>query len=118
MPTNAPTTHSPMNTPSDATTTTAHPQVNDDDIKTHNKFLIQFINSLIYRAKKEDKNYSVTRQATSVGEVESVVHFDRTRQLSFSRTQQALETFDHVRFYLVNINEFYINKEDVNTVSI
>ena len=68
--------------------------MNDNDIKTHNEFLIQFINSLICRAKNEDTKHSVTRQATPVGEVEPIIHLDRTRQLRFSRTDPSLETFD------------------------
>ena len=75
---NTPTLHSPMNTTIDATTTTTHPQVNDGEVKTHNNFLIQFINSLIYCTKKEDTKYSVTRQATPVGEMKPVIYLDQT----------------------------------------
>ena len=67
-----------MNTSTDATTTITHPQVNDDDIKTHNKFLIQFINSPICPAKKENTKHSVTRQPTPVGEVKTVIHLGQT----------------------------------------
>ena len=75
-----------------------HPAVNDDIIKTHKEYLIEFINSLIRCAKKEDTKYSVTRQATPVGEVEPVIHLDRTRQLPFSRIDPSLDIYDHVRF--------------------
>ena len=55
------------------------PAVNNDDIDSHKQFLIQFINSLIRRARKEDTKHSVTRQATPVGEVEPpVIHLDCT----------------------------------------
>ena len=54
-----------------------HPAVNNDDINSHKQFLIEFVNSLILRAKKEDKKHSVTRQATPVEEVEPVIHLDR-----------------------------------------
>ena len=75
-----------------------HPAVNDDLIKTHKEFLIEFINLLILCVSNEDTEQSVTRQATPVGEVEPVIHLDRTRQLRFSRTDPSLSNFDHVRF--------------------
>ena len=75
-----------------------HPAVNDDEIDSHKQFLIEFTNSLIRRAKLEDKNAPVTRQATPVGTVEPVIHLDRTSQLHFSRTKPSLKTFDHVCF--------------------
>ena len=56
-----------------------HPAVDNDDIDNHKQFFIEFINSLIYRAKNEDTKHSVTQQATPVGEVEPVIHLDRTR---------------------------------------
>ena len=74
-----------------------HRAVNNDDIDSHKEFLIEFINSLICRACNENTEHSVTRQATPVGEVEPVIHLDRTRQLRFTRTDQSLSTFDHVR---------------------
>ena len=73
-----------------------HRAMNNDDINTHKEFLIQFINSLILCACNEDTEHSVTRQATPIGEVEPVIHLDRTRQLCFSRTYPSLETFDHI----------------------
>ena len=91
-----------MNAPTDAATTTSHQQVNDDDIKTHKEFLIQFINSLILRAQNEDSKHSVTRQATLVGEMEPVIHLDQTQQLRFSRTISLLLTFHHVQFLPVD----------------
>ena len=75
-----------------------HPAVNDDEIDSHKQFLIEFTNSLIRRAKLEDRTAPVTRQATPVGTVEPVIHLDRTSQLHFSRTKPSLKTFDHVRF--------------------
>mmetsp|Transcript_34680 Transcript_34680/g.35272 ORF Transcript_34680/g.35272 Transcript_34680/m.35272 type:complete len:94 (+) Transcript_34680:66-347(+) len=65
-PTNAPMPHSLTNVPTDATTitTTTHPQVNNDDIKTHKEFLIQFINSLIHRAKNENTKHLITSKST------------------------------------------------------
>ena len=75
-----------------------HPAVNDDDMDNHKEFLIEFINALICRAKKEDTKQPVTQHATPVGEVEPVIHLDRTRQLRFSRTKPSLKTFDHVQF--------------------
>ena len=75
-----------------------HPAVDNNDIDSHKQFLIKFINSLICCAKKEDTKYSVTRQATPVGEVEPVIHLDRTRQLPFSRIDPSLDIYDHVRF--------------------
>ena len=73
-----------------------HPAVNDDDMDNHKEFLIEFINTLICCAKKEDTKQPVTRQATPVGEVESVIHLDRTRQLRFNRTMPSLSTFNHI----------------------
>ena len=75
-----------------------HPAVNNDEMDNHKEFLIEFINTLICRAQKEDRKQPVTRQATPVGEVEPVIHFNRTRQLRFSRTKPSLSIFDHVRF--------------------
>ena len=75
-----------------------HPAVNDDEIDSHKQFLIEFVNSLIRRAKLENRTAPVTRQATPVGEVEPVIHLDRTTQLLFSRNKPSLKTFDHIRF--------------------
>ena len=75
-----------------------HPAVNNDDINTHKEFLIQFINSLILCVCNENTEQLVTQQATPIGEVEPVIHLDRTQQLRFSRINPSLETFDHVRF--------------------
>ena len=55
-----------------------HPTVDNDDIDSHKQFLIEFVNSFICRAKNEGTIYPVTRQATPVGEVEPVIHLDRT----------------------------------------
>ena len=38
-----------------------HPAVNDDEIDSHKQFLIEFVNSLICRAKKENRTAPVTR---------------------------------------------------------
>ena len=46
-----------------------HPAVNDDEIDSHKQFLIEFVNSLIRRAKKENRTAPVTQQATPVGKV-------------------------------------------------
>ena len=79
-------------------TTSKHPAVNDDEMDTHKEFLIEFINTLIRRAQKEGTAHPVTQQETPVGEVEPVIHLNRTRQVRFSRTRPSLSTFDHVRF--------------------
>ena len=68
------------------------------EIDSHKQFLIEFINSLIRRAKKKNRTAAVTQQATPVGEVEPAIHLDRTSQLHFSRTKPSMKTFDHVRF--------------------
>ena len=75
-----------------------HPKVNDDDIKTHKEFLIQFIDSLICCAKNEDTEHSITRQSTPVGQFEPVIHHNKTAQVHFSRTHPSHSTFDYVRF--------------------
>ena len=75
-----------------------HPLVDNDDIDSHKQFLIEFVNSLICRAKNEGRTHPVTRQETPAGKVEPVIHLDRTTQLCFSRTKPSLKTFDHVRF--------------------
>ena len=59
-----------------------HPAVNDDVIDSHKQFLIEFVNSLIRRAKLENRTAPVTRQATPVCEVEPVIHLDLTSTLS------------------------------------
>ena len=79
-------------------TASKHPAVNDDEMDTHKEFLIEFTNTLILRAQKESTAHSVTRQETPVGEVEPVIHLNRTRQVRFSRTRPSLSTFDHVQF--------------------
>ena len=55
-----------------------HPAVNNNDINSHKQFLIQFINSCIHCAKNKDTKHLITRQATPVGEVEPLIHLDRT----------------------------------------
>ena len=75
-----------------------HPAVNDDLIKNHKEFLIEFINSLILCACNEDIEHSVTQQATPVGDVEPSIHLDCTRELRFSTAEPPLSTFDHVQF--------------------
>ena len=75
-----------------------HLLVDNDEIDSHKQFLIEFVNSLICRAKKENRTAPVTRQATPVGKVQPVIHLDRTSQVHFSRTMPSLKTFDHVRF--------------------
>ena len=75
-----------------------HPLVDNEEIDSYKQFLIEFVNSLIRRAKLENRTAPVTRQATPVGEVAPVIHLDRTSQLHFSRTKPSLKTFDHVRF--------------------
>ena len=75
-----------------------HPCVNDDEIDSHKQFLIEFVNSLICQAKKENRTAPVTQQATPVGKVQPVIHLDRTSQLHFSRTKPSLNTFNHVCF--------------------
>ena len=104
-----------------------HPAVNNDDIDSHKQFLIKFINSLILCACNENTEYSVTRQATTVGEVEPVIHLDHTQQLHFSRTDPSLSTFDHVRFQSGNHRliphththtHTHTHNKNVNTVNI
>ena len=75
-----------------------HPLVENDEIDSHKQFLIEFVNSLIRRAKLKNRTAPVTQQATPVGKVEPVIHLDRHSQLNFSRTKPSLKTFDHVRF--------------------
>ena len=75
-----------------------HHAVNNDDIDSHKKFFVEFTNSLICRAYNENKEHSVTRQETPVGEVEHIIHLYCTRQHRFSRTDPSLSWFDHVRF--------------------
>ena len=75
-----------------------HPLVENDEIDSHKQFLIEFVNSLIRRAKLEGGTAPLTQQATPVGEVKPVIHLDRTRQLRFSRTMPSLSTFNHIRF--------------------
>ena len=68
-----------------------HPAVDDDEIDSHKQFLIEFVNSLICRAKKENRTAPVAQQATPVGEVEPVIHLDQTSTLNFSRTNPSLK---------------------------
>ena len=73
---------------------------------------------LVCCAKNKDAKHSITRQATLVGEVEPVIHLDRTQQPRFSRTDPSLENFDHVRF-LPGEHKLVPHKQiNVNTVSI
>ena len=96
-----------------------HRAVNNDNIKTHKEFLIEFINSLILCAKKKDTNHSVTTQGTPVGEVELVINVDQTQQIRFSRTHLSLEIYDHVRFQSGDHRLVpYTHNENVNTVNI
>ena len=53
--------------------------VNDNLIKTRKEFLIEFIYSLIYHVVKEDTKHLVTRHATPVGNVKTVIHLDQTQ---------------------------------------
>ena len=75
-----------------------HPLVDNEEVDSHKQFVIEFVDSLIRRAKLEDKNAPVTRQATPVGKVQPVIHLDRTSTLNYSRTKPSLKTFDDVRF--------------------
>ena len=52
--------------------------MNDDDIKIHKEFLIQFINSQIHHGKNENTKHLIVRQLTPVDEVEPVIHLNRT----------------------------------------
>ena len=58
-----------------------YPLVDNKEIDSHKQFVIEFVNSLIRRAKLEGRTYPVTRQATPVGGIEPVIHLDRTTQL-------------------------------------
>ena len=53
-----------------------HRAVNNIDIDSHKEFLIEFINSLICRAKNEDTKHSVTKQATLVEKVDPVIYLN------------------------------------------
>ena len=53
-----------------------------------------------YYAKNEDTKYSVTRQATPVGEVEPVISLSQTQQLSTLPFQPLITS----KLFLVNIN--------------
>ena len=75
-----------------------HPLVDNKEIDSHKQFVIEFVDSLICRAKLEKRTAPVTRQATPVGTVEPVIHLNKTKTKNYSRTKPSLKTFDDVRF--------------------
>ena len=75
-----------------------HPLVDNEEIDSHKQFFIKFVNSLICRAKLENRTAPVTRQATPVGRVKPVIHLDKTKTKNYSRTKPSLKTFDDVQF--------------------
>ena len=77
-----------------------HPDVNNDTIRDHKHFLIEFVNSLIRRGNAETMCQPVVTRgvAATVRGDPSIVHKGTTGKIVMSRTKPSLSIFDEVRY--------------------
>ena len=76
-----------------------HPDVDNDTIRDHKHFLIEFVNSLIRRGNTETRMPVVTRGvATRKDQDPAIVHRGTTGKLVMRRKNPSLSIFDDLRY--------------------